>query len=147
MNRRSTAGASLQISLNYVAEALGVHSLPLQLQIQNGRRLRLDLVATCVEDGVQQAYLPGASLPGLDGHLTLQPVQVADAKPPLQMFAIQNTGPAEMDWKLDLSPLAQLQHDNWGCVTACIAELSNLKLLPTGTRPAQQRQQIAKVQA
>lgn len=106
----------MQITMHYTAEALGTHSLPLQLQIKDGRRLRLDLVARCVEHSTQQAFLPGAQLPSQDGTIQLRDVQLADDKPPMQMFSIQNTGPAELCWKLDLEPLQQLKKDNWGCV-------------------------------
>ena len=106
----------MQITMYYTAEALGTHSLPLQLQIKDGRRLRLDLVARCVEHSTQQAFLPGAQLPSQDGTIQLRDVQLADDKPPMQMFSIQNTGPAELCWKLDLQPLDQLKKDHWGCV-------------------------------
>jgi hypothetical protein len=106
----------MQITLHYSAEALGTHSLPLQLQIKDGRRLCLLLAAHCVESNTQQVFLPGAQLPSHDGRLKLHDVQLTDDKPPMQMFSIHNTGPAELNWQLDLQPLEQLKKDNWGCV-------------------------------
>lgn len=118
--------ADMQITMHYTAEALGTHSLPLQLQIQDGRRLRLDLVARCVEQSTQQAFLPGAQLPSQDGRIKLRDAQLADDKSPMQMFSIQNTGPAELSWKLDLEPLNQLKKDNWGCAAAILAGRCNI---------------------
>lgn len=108
----------MQISMHYSAEALGTHTLPLQLQIKGGRRLRLDLFAQCVEHSTQQAFLPEAEFPGKDGRVTLHDVHLSDDKPPLQMFSFHNTGPAELNWRLDLSPLEQMKQDNWGCAVA-----------------------------
>jgi hypothetical protein len=101
--------------MHYTAEALGTHNLPLQLQIRGGRRLRLDLVACCVEGSTQQAFLPEALLPGQDGRIKLRDVKLAEDMPPMQMFSMHNTGPAELTWKLNLEPLHQLKKANWGC--------------------------------
>lgn len=107
---------AMQLSMTYTGAALGMHNLPVQLYIADGRRLRLDLVAICVRHSEQVAHLPGSSIPSLDGTLQLRPVQVASRKPPLQMFKILNAGPATMHWHLDLKPLEALRSKYFGCV-------------------------------
>lgn len=107
--------------MTYTGEALGVHSLPVQLHILHGRRLRLDLVGVCAPPTAQTAQLPGASAPGADGQLQLRPVRVASSKPPLQMFRIQNAGPATMHWRLDLAPVEALKEKYFGYGRICAA--------------------------
>lgn len=105
---------ALQLTMTYTGGALGIHSLPVQLHITDGRRLRLDLIGACVPDATQLAHLPGASAPGGNGTLQLRPVRVASHRPPLQMFRFQNAGPATMHWRLDLSPLQALKQKSFG---------------------------------
>lgn len=64
---------------------------------------------------MQLAQLPGANAPGRDGMLQLRPVRVASRRPPLQMFRIQNAGPATMYWRLDLEALEALKAKYHGC--------------------------------
>lgn len=101
--------------MTYTGGALGAHSLPVQLYITDGRRLRLDLVGACVPHTMQLVHLPGANAPGRDGMLQLRPVRVASRRQPLQMFRIQNAGPATMHWRLDLEPLETLKAKYHGC--------------------------------
>eukprot|EP00892_Ulva_mutabilis_P010109 jgi/Ulvmu1/7470/UM037_0013.1 len=107
-------GETCTLTMTYTGEALGAHSLPVQLYVTHGRRLRLDLVGVCAPHTEQVAHLPGATMPGLDGELQLRPVRVASPRPPLQMFRIQNAGPATMYWQLELEPLQTLKAKYFG---------------------------------
>jgi cilia- and flagella-associated protein 65 len=106
----------LQVTLSFIAKALGEHSLPIQLQITDGRRLRLDLQAQAVEHSAKIVQLPGSPAPAMDGNLVLQPVAIGDLQPPMQMFSFRNAGVQGISWHLDLRPLQELVLANWGCV-------------------------------
>ena len=108
----------LQVAFTYSAKVLGRHSLPVQLHVTDGRRLRIDLCAEAIEASQQTMHLPGAQEPRAHGTLTLQPVEIGTMQPPMQMFSMRNAGAVTASWALDLGPLEALAAANWGCVLA-----------------------------
>lgn len=102
------------MTLHYAAKAFGEHTLPVQLMVTDGRRVRLDLSARCVPAAQPCGHLPGAAEPGKDGTLVLAPVAIGAEHPPLQMWSLRNAGAEAMQWAVDLSPLTELCKQNWG---------------------------------
>jgi hypothetical protein len=111
-----SGAAAVQVTFVYTGTVPGDYSLPVQLLIVGGRRLRLDLTGCCKAMGFAEVHLPGTGEPGCDGSITLQPVALGDASPPLQMFTFWNSGSCEVRWRVDLSDLARLREENWMCV-------------------------------
>lgn len=105
-----------QVQLTFAGKALGRLEMPVQLHVQRGRRLRLDISGTCIAPEAPACTLPGASEPNADGRLVLQPVAIGEMRPPLQMWSFQNAGCSMMHWALDLSGLDTLAAEHCGCV-------------------------------
>jgi hypothetical protein len=104
---------SLQVTFQFFGTAPGEFSLPVQVLIAGGRRLRLDLLGSCEEPGFAEVHLPGAHRPGYDGNITLQPVALGDLNPPLQSITLWNSGSCSMKWAIDASDLTRLSNENW----------------------------------
>ena len=112
-----TAG-SLQVRLSFRAKARGRLEMPVQLLVEHGRRLRLDLSGTCITPEAPACALPGAREPNTDGRLVLKPVAIGEMRPPLQMWSFRNAGCSMMHWALDTADLDELAAEHCGCA-AC----------------------------
>jgi hypothetical protein len=57
---------------------------------------------------------PPPAPPPRDLSLYLAPAPIGEAEPPLQARALRNGGPAPLEYRLDLAPLAELTKSNYG---------------------------------
>eukprot|EP00899_Mesostigma_viride_P006244 jgi/Mesvir1/15620/Mv03228-RA.1 len=106
-NGRLEPGQRVHIALTYRHEHYGVHTLPYLLEVDKGKRLRIDMLGRTL--GPSDKYIEFAS----KVH-HLRPVAIGDAQPPLQGVEIRNAGATPVTVQLDTTPLEQLAAASYG---------------------------------
>eukprot|EP00798_Chlamydomonas_sp_ICE-L_P020949 gene20949-27801_t len=121
---RLDASGKCTITFVYTPHFAGQHALPMFLHMTDGKRIYINLNGITAQPPVQFLRL----LPAYRT-FTFDPVPIGDQQPPLQTYLLQNGGPGEITYSLDLSPLKRVAANSWNY------EVIQLKSGATGTIP------------
>ena len=122
------AGESLTLRVSYkytMLEYDGVHVIPVELNLENGKSVILRLVGKTLARDEATLFLGGRST------LQLVDVPIGVTEPCLQSFEVQNTSAVDVDVRLDTSQLESLVQENYGFpVLQCTSEGETGSLSP-----------------
>ena len=96
----------------YKHARVGQHWLTALLNVKDGRSVRLELGGRTVGSKVRCLDISPAN-PSMALH-TFAPVLIGDVHPPKQSVELRNPTGEEVEWNVDLNPLAALRTANWG---------------------------------
>ncbi|KAI5068243.1 hypothetical protein GOP47_0016588 [Adiantum capillus-veneris] len=113
-------GENVQIKFIYRHYMEGAHVFPAILQTKNGCALPLMFSGETLYRNFTSVSLETATF-------TLRPIEVGHTNPPLQTFELRNDGNSEVNYKVDPSPLRNLQQENYGFeVLACLNPVGSI---------------------
>jgi len=112
------------LTVTYKHIAPGLHTLPLLLQIEKGKKIHLHLHGATVSPSTQALAWP------LEQH-TFLPVPIGEAEAPMQVVPLRNGGPAPVEYTLDTSVLGELTVANHNVEVLRLAS-PNFGVIPPG---------------
>ena len=105
-------GERQPVRVLYKHARVGQHWLTALLNVKDGRSVRLELGGRTVGSKVRCLDISPAN-PSMALH-TFAPVRIGDVHPPKQSVELRNPTGEEVEWNVDLNPLAALRTANWG---------------------------------
>ena len=105
-------GERQPVRVLYKHAHVGQHWLTALLNVKDGRSVRLELGGRTVGSKVRCLDISPAN-PSMALH-TFAPVRIGDVHPPKQSVELRNPTGEEVEWNVDLTPLAALRTANWG---------------------------------
>lgn len=105
-------GERQPVRVLYKHARVGQHWLTALLNVKDGRAVRLELGGRTVGSKVRCLDISPAN-PSMALH-TFAPVRIGDVHPPKQSVELRNPTGEEVEWNVDLTPLAALRTANWG---------------------------------
>lgn len=105
-------GERQPVRVLYKHAHVGQHWLTALLNVKDGRSVRLELGGRTVGSKVRCLDISPAN-PSMALH-TFAPVRIGDVHPPKQSVELRNPTGEEVEWNVDLNPLAALRTANWG---------------------------------
>ena len=105
-------GERQPVRVLYKHARVGQHWLTALLNVKDGRAVRLELGGRTVGSKVRCLDISPAN-PSMALH-TFAPVRIGDVHPPKQSVELRNPTGEEVEWNVDLNPLAALRTANWG---------------------------------
>ena len=105
-------GERQPVRVLYKHARVGQHWLTALLNVKDGRSVRLELGGRTVGSKVRCLDISPAN-PSMALH-TFAPVRIGDVPPPKQSVELRNPTGEEVEWNVDLNPLAALRTANWG---------------------------------
>ena len=105
-------GERQPVRVLYKHARVGQHWLTALLNVKDGRSVRLELGGRTVGSKVRCLDISPAN-PSMALH-TFAPVLIGDVHPPKQSVELRNPTGEEVEWNVDLNPLAALRTANWG---------------------------------
>ena len=103
-------GESVVLRISYSYECLdyaGDHSLPLLLKLEKGKQVRVWLRGRTLPPAQARLFTPSSS------QIILQPTPIGHTAPPLQSVLIVNPSNIDVQYRIDLAPLAKLRAENY----------------------------------
>ena len=105
-------GERQPVRVLYKHAHVGQRWLTALLNVKDGRSVRLELGGRTVGSKVRCLDISPAN-PSMALH-TFAPVRIGDVHPPKQSVELRNPTGEEVEWNVDLNPLAALRTANWG---------------------------------
>ncbi|KAL7881952.1 hypothetical protein AOLI_G00088010 [Acnodon oligacanthus] len=99
-------GQQRAVQLTYRHDFAGIYRLPVLLKLSHGREILLNFVGVTVERDRRYIHIPS------NRHV-FAPVAVGGFYPPKQVYELYNGGALPLRYHVDISPLQQLQKDNF----------------------------------